>query len=218
MCLSRILFHFLLLFPFSLAGCGGDTTESTGKGETVQTPKTVEPIRIAGDRIQFEKDQIVSNLDDQRLDVKPPKGWSLGPRQEKYLVWFRVNKAAQVPRLLVSLEEPSEGFENVNEKNVVAFAKAIQKEVDNEKVKLIEKDVLPIIAGDQPCARYVVGGKLGGASVDRQVLITQANGRRYRVELQSYTDSFKEHRDAGYSVMAGLTFRTKENDADKEGD
>lgn len=208
----------VLLIVAGLTGCGGEAANSNGSNSPDDSKNTTnnqappQIVRVSGDRIKFESDQLISNLDERRLDICPPSGWSMGPRQAQSIIWFRFKRAAQLPRILVSSEEPIDAFPSVTKENVVEFAKSIKKEIDAQGLKLVEREVLPIIAGDQACARYVVGGQMGGASVDRQVLVTQANGRRYRVELQSYTESFEEYRDAGYSVLASMKFQTSTED------
>ncbi len=213
----------LMSLMVGLIGCGGQAADNTIKTGAANQPApnkdpapSFEIKRIASDRIQFESEQRVGNLDGRRLEVAPPKGWLVGSRQSGYLIWFCEQKRLQMPRVVVLTEDPAPGFETVTEENLVAFAKTIQKEIEDRGIKLIEREVLPMVVGGRACVRYVIGGNLGGATVDRQVLVTQVNGRRYKVELHAYQGRLKSLVDKGYSVMASMVVHDVKDDANNQ--
>jgi hypothetical protein len=145
-------------------------------------------------------------LDNGRVEnLAPPQGWERLPRDGNYLARFIIkgHLANDLPRILVTVEDAGSDLPtNVTAENVDAFADQIQAELTK-----FQEPAKALQLGDNYYARFVTGAKKGARSVDRQVLVTVQNGRRYSFTLEVYSDQILEHRDAAYATSAGVKYQ-----------
>lgn len=158
-------------------------------------------------------------VDEGRLLVAGPAGWSLLPRGRSYLIGFGRGKPSELPRIVVSAEEaPPDSPPQLDAENAPAFA-ARRAEVLRADVqagrKQVEEYPLPIQLGPTVFVRHVRRASLGGAPCVVQTLETVQQGRLYSVELiaaveaarsEEYEASLLKWRDQGYAVAAHLRF------------
>ncbi len=205
-----------LAILFTVVGCGGGNgsgTSSNGGGKTGADSGQAGVKEYSADQLPIG-DYLPLPLDGGRVEIAAPKAWQIPPRRSDVLAWFKKQMNAKVPTIIVSAEEAKgTEFDPVTRENVRDFAQAVAAELKQAEKKLIE-EVLPVILGDTACARYVTGGHLRstGTYVEQQFLVTQANGRRYTIELQVLRNRLVEDtddRDAAYAVAAGLKFLAK---------
>ncbi len=212
-----------LLFPLLLvsllcSGCGTSNSPTDDGGSPAGAASQPAPVAEPTVRVVEAKDlawdaqRAIPGRDGGRVEVSPPKDWEIPPASEKYIVWFALEARSPFPRILVTAE-PAEGIETVTEENLLEFTKAFEQEIEeiqkaNPAVKVIER-VMPMVIGGRPCVRYVRLVKSRGNRIQRQILITHVNGRRYTVELLvlgEEPEDLKQFKDTGYAVLAGMKF------------
>jgi hypothetical protein len=144
-------------------------------------------------------------LDEGRVEVAPPKGWTPKSRREDYLCAFGQERGASVPAIVVKVSPVAiDGFEDVAEENVADFAAALQAELDP---KHLAEPARPMIIGDHAFARYVKKAAIENLPAEVQMLETVHAGRAYTIELRVRSKDLTKHRDAAYAVAAGIKFR-----------
>ena len=140
-------------------------------------------------------------LDRERLEVAPPKGWTVSPRTEGYVVRFRESTAEKYPMILLTAED-CEAMGNLSQDNVRDFADRTRRQ---ESLGTVE----PITIGDFTGIVYRKRGK-EAKSVDRilerLLLVTVANGRKYTVELRTREGRLDEGKRALFAVAGGIRF------------
>jgi hypothetical protein len=149
-------------------------------------------------------------LDDGRVEIAPPDGWGVLPRDSAYLTRFFKENRSGLPRIDVRVEADRYGdLGTATDQSVEEFAQQVAAELEAEGTKPLEP-VLPMLLGDVPCARYVVATKLRMGdrviAAERQRLLVLRDGRLYTVDLLVLAQTLKKDRDAAYAVVAGLRF------------
>lgn len=182
-------------------GCGGKP--GTGDKTTSDSPaiKKVSAAKLP------ELDDYLPPLDDGKIQLAPPKGWKVLPRDNKYLTRIVLSDPIGLPRILVTVEESMlEGIDTATADNVVEFASATATSLKERKAATLEA-AKPMIIGDNAFVRYVLKSKLGKTTaIERQMLQTVAGGRLYTVDLQVAEGEIPKHRDVAYAMAAGLKF------------
>ncbi len=211
MALSRYL---ILLTLLASLGCGKDQAAAPPSD---RDPKAV-PIRTA--TIDVDQlpplDATMPPVDDGRLLIAPPQGWGRAPRSENYLVQFYLDpsRQARLPRIVVHVEPwEHESISTVNSDNVLPFAELVKQQINPET---LAEPVLALMIGQRACARYVVRAAINFRSsdgtssqrvtIERQVLETVVNNRRYTLDLQVHPGTIVRYRDHAYAVLAGMQF------------
>ncbi|HTN74656.1 MAG TPA: hypothetical protein VL096_05395 [Pirellulaceae bacterium] len=192
-----------------LAGCGGEAATVKDGDETTPAVAAAEAagVKVVPAAGLPKLDDPLPPLDGGRIEVSPPAGWVRLERDNNFLTRFVIDKTSgNPPRMLLTVQDASGDFASgVTADNVEAFAAAIAAEMEGKK--LVE-EVKPIVIGQHAFARYVGAAKKGNRSVDRQILITEFDGRRYQIALEVWAGEkeLKKHRDHAYAVAAGLKF------------
>lgn len=155
-------------------------------------------------------------LDEGRVEIAPPDGWGVLPRDSAYVTRFYKENRSGLPRIDVQVEADRYGdLGTATEQNVQEFAEQVAAELKAEGSQPLEP-VLPLLLGDVPCARYVVATRLQmGEKVvaaERQRLLVLHAGRLYTIDLLVLAQTLKKDRDAAYAVVAGLRFPSPDAD------
>jgi len=148
--------------------------------------------------------------DEGRLNLSAPKGWDWFPRDAKYVTRFFKTSQGALPRILVTVAAaPSELPTDITADNVDELREYIAAELVVEDIKPLEPPKA-IQVNDTALVRFVRGGKLKNASVERQMLSVVRGGRLYTIELQSFPAETETYRDAAYAVAGSMKFNNKE--------
>ncbi|HUE73140.1 MAG TPA: hypothetical protein VMP01_19805 [Pirellulaceae bacterium] len=209
----------LLTLGLVLPGCGSPSDSKQpqpGSKPAVKSPAALKTY-AAGDLPAVSETRLV--LDGYRVELSPPEGWKVLPRDSKYLIRLvKGTRDNSLPRLTVVAEPAPEGMADVTAENVAEFVR--QREQQSAAVpgrKILEPD-RPIVVGDYAWSRHVRqlsarGSSSGLAAV--QSLATARGGRLYVIELTVETpgdssDDFAKavlaHRDAAYALAANWKF------------
>lgn len=192
-------------------GCGGSREAPASR-----------PSRIVGADQLAELGDPIGPLDEQRIEVAPPKGWHVPPRSNRWIVRFTAPDRLSYPSILVTAED-YEGIFNVSKRNVGEFAKQLAARFSRELASEGNHDgpatgragrqaveVTPIQIGTFIGARYRRRGKapygLKEIVVERLVLETVVAGRKYRVELRTREGELTNYRRELFAVAAGIKF------------
>jgi hypothetical protein len=188
----------------SVVGCGSQSADNSGKDGGAAGSEHA-GLKVYSSAALPALADPLPPLDGGRVDnLAPPKGWEPLSRDNAYLARFIVkgHNANDLPRLLVTAEDAgAELPTNVSADNVDDFAEKIQAELSKfrEPAKALQ-------LGDNFYARYVTTAKKGNRGVDRQVLVTVQNGRRYTYTLEVYSDQIMTYRDQAYATSAGVKY------------
>ncbi|MCB1104276.1 MAG: hypothetical protein KDK74_06040 [Cephaloticoccus sp.] len=182
---------------------------SPPESKPAELPVATEIKRV--DASGFTLGEYLPPLDAGKIEIAVPDGWKPLPRDSKYVVRFaNVNSGGGLPRIEVIVEESSlGGIADLTEDNVIDFASAVGKHLQESGTAVIEPP-LPMVIGSVPCARYVSHLKLkigeGTLLVERQTLALLHGGRLYQINLLVEVDQLVESRDAAYAICAGIRF------------
>jgi hypothetical protein len=200
-----------------LAGCPAKKTTTNSGGDT-NGKNAKPPVEPQGPRTYALADLKVGlkasagALDDGRIEVAGPEGWTAGDSQPGYVAWFhRDPDPKKLPQIRVLAEfTPAEAPADVTPENVEEFADwlagHVKKDLKSEQ-ELLEP-VIPMILGDNAFGRYVRMGRLRGADVEQHFLVTARGERLYTIQqlVAKGTLQDKMIRDAAYAVAAGMKF------------
>jgi len=197
---------------FILAGC---SSSSPGPKTTTPAADTAPGIkRVDASQLPSLGDYFPP-LDEGRLKLASPVGWSWASRREGYLARIFLDKTRRVrlPRIWVTVEDPGNGAtDQLTEENLVAHARFVQSRLKGDGIKLVEQ-VQPLVIGTIPCVRYVRATrfrvreeKSQSLTAERQILETIQAGRRYTIDLQVHPGTVLRHRNEAYSMLAGMEF------------
>ncbi len=155
-------------------------------------------------------------LDDGRIEIAGPESWNPLSRSSKYLTGFVEGKASELPRIVVTADEPpAPNLGDTTEENAKVLATLLDAQLRKDRAKRIPERCLPIVLGETTFIRHVRLASLGGDPAVIQSLQTIRGGRMYTVELicainaadgREYVKSLKDKRDYGYAVAANLKF------------
>jgi hypothetical protein len=171
-----------------------------------------EPREIGGQDLP-ELGEYMPPLDGERIEVAPPEGWTVSPRGEGYVVRFRESTAEKYPMILVTAED-CEAVANLSPDNVREFADRTRRE---ESLGAAE----PITIGDFVGVVYGKRGKEAKSLnriLERLLLVTVADGRKYTLELRTWEGQLEKSKRALFAVAGGIRFagsRVAEAESDK---
>jgi hypothetical protein len=187
-------------------GCGGgeapttdDVAEAPAGDESSASIKRVDSSKLP------PLGNALPTLDKGRVaNLAPPKGWEPLTRDNNHLARFALNKTNpnDLPRILITVDDSTDFTDDVTADNVAEFATVL---ASNAAKKYVEPPK-PIILGDNTFARYVTQAKKANRLVERQVLETVFDGRRYSFVLEVYAENLVKNRDLAYAVAAGVQF------------
>ncbi len=196
-CLCCLLSAFVSLSL--LAGCGGEAAKSSSS-----KPKKV----VADVKGLPALASYIPNLDDGRVEIAPPKGWSVPSRSSEHLIRFKSSDKSEYPSIIVTVDD-FEDVLDVTKENAAEFTKALAAVfAEEESTAKVAKVMLPIEIGSFGGATYRRKGSarygLKKISLDRLFVDTVVGGRRYSFELRTRTGSVDEFKAALYAVARGL--------------
>ena len=197
---------------FILAGCSSSSPGPATPTPAANTPPGIK--RVDASQLPSLGDYFPP-LDEGRLKLASPAGWSWASRREGYLARIFLEKPRRVrlPRIWVTVEDPANGAtDQLTEQNLVAHARFVQSRLKGDGIKLVEQ-VQPLVIGTTPCVRYVRATrfrvreeKSQSLTAERQILETIQAGRRYTIDLQVHPGTVLRHRNEAYSMLAGMEF------------
>jgi hypothetical protein len=205
---------WLLWLVMAAAGCagGGESQADAPDGFKRRDIASLPPV---GDYLP--------PIDDAKLSVAPPIGWTELPRGRSFLLGLAKGKPNELPRILINAEAPPEGSpEKLTEENAAAFAEQQDAELQHAAKtgkKKVHEYHLPIVLGETVFVRHVRQASISGVACVVQSLQTIQNRRLYTVDLivqidtkhaDDYGKALTEHRDVGYAVAAHLKFAPPE--------
>jgi len=193
-CLCSVVFLVLGIFGCGGPQGGGGSSRSDARIRHISTKKLP---KLAATNIA---------VDDGRLEVAPPAKWQVPPRDRRWLVRFQADLGSSYPMIFVTTED-SDAMVQVTPENLEKFAAQVRKELlANSSTKRLAQGLQPVVVGDFHGALYQRWGKSDGRVMERWMLETVANGRRYTLELRSREGLAEEYLPHLYAVASGLKF------------
>jgi len=197
------------VFGWALGGCG--QSDRTGSSSGPKDAKLVTITRGELSKVELgpyfpSDDPQIPGLDENRLKVAGPKGWQVGPRTGKALVWFKQSLQYDYPQILVTAED----FEQIMEVTSATASKFAQVLASNLRKKIPDVEVVPIRVGDRYGAMYRRMGpvKREFTEIDLESLIieTVVDGRKYAFELRTYPGQTEKYVHDLYAVFLMAKF------------
>ncbi len=153
-------------------------------------------------------------LDQGRVEIAPPENWHVPPRRAQWLVRFQADPGSPYPIIFLTADD-SQTLPDVTLNNLDAFAAQVRKQFqDDSHRQRLAAGVRPIVVGDFHGVLYQRWGKAEGRVMERRMLETVANGRRYTFELRTREGLAEEAMPYLYAVAAGVRFRAAEQNGD----
>ena len=205
-----VLFPMVVgLFGWWLGGCGQPAR--TGSSASKKDGRLVTITRGELSKIELgpyfpSDDPQVAGLDGNRLKVAGPKGWQVGPRTGKALVWFKQSIQHDYPQILVTAED----FEQIMDVAGGTASKFAQVLASNLRKKIPDVEVVPIRVGDRYGAMYRRKGRvkrdLTEIELESLILETVVAGRKYAFELRTYPGQVEKYVYDLYAVFLMAKF------------
>lgn len=145
-------------------------------------------------------------LDGGRLLVAGPEGWTLPPRDAKWLARFKLQGSNPYPIIYVNPSEDAAGGADTTAATAAEFARQLQAEL---KQSLEPKGqtvpmVKPLVVGDFAGAQYERQAKTTNAQLERLYLTTVRGGRRYTIEMHAIFGTLSNFRPYALAVAKGM--------------
>jgi hypothetical protein len=152
----------------------------------------------------------IGPLDDERIEVAPPKGWHVPPRSSRWIIRFTPSERTRYPSIIVTGED-FEGVFNATRGNLDVLADQIAAAYETAESAAGQPTTTePIEIGDFV---GVSSRRLGRAPygmkeivVERLLLDTVVAGRRYTAELQTREGELETYRGYLLAVAGGMKF------------
>ncbi|NQU24371.1 MAG: hypothetical protein HQ567_24065 [Candidatus Nealsonbacteria bacterium] len=197
--MKRFLTAGAFLLSIVLIGCNGSPKSGPSSGPTLETHQLAD-LPALGDPLPML-------LDNDRIQVTPPRQWHIASRSSKCLTRFQLARESNYPTIILTAEEYAGDIFDVTEENVVEFA----KERTGAKMTPTPIKVGPF-TGISYRRRGSVKGEFKNIPVERLMLETVAFGRLYTVELRAREGDETEFRPHLLAVAGGLKFYNPEED------
>jgi hypothetical protein len=174
-------------------------------------------------RGKIDRDSGVA-LDEGRVMVYSPSGWTRAPRSKDYLVRYTPSSQKTSPAITLTAADPPAGIKEVTEGSQAEFVEAIagqlaEKHAKDGKSTLLE-DAEGVTLGDHRAVAWaapgmIVAGKKKEKVEFRSVAVV-VGGRMYTVEVRTPKDKPDEKAfAAARGVAAALTVPAKNAPADE---
>jgi hypothetical protein len=152
----------------------------------------------------------IGPLDQQRIEVAPPKGWYVPSQTSQWIIRFTASEQMTYPSIIVRAED-YQGLAHVSRTNVDEFAEqvanAFQKDQAAAKRTMA---IAPIEIGRFVGVSYRRRGKapygLKEILVERLLLESVVAGRKYTIELQTRDGELERYEPHLFAVAAGIRF------------
>ncbi len=153
----------------------------------------------------------IAPVDGGRLKIAPPQNWHVPPRRAQWLVRFQADPGIPYPMIFVTVED-SDATHHVTRDNLEEFAAEVRRALlAGPDTARLAAGLQPVTVGDFHGALYRRWGKSSGRVMERWMLETVANGRRYTLELRSREGLAETHLPHLYAVASGLKFSKGED-------
>jgi hypothetical protein len=150
----------------------------------------------------------IAPVDEGRLEVAPPAGWHVPPRSRRWLARFQADPGSPYPMIFVTVEDSDSVF-HVTRENLEEFAAQVRKELQADPdTKRLVAGLQPVVIGNFRGTLYRRWGKSGPRVMERWMLETVANGRRYVFEMRSREGLADEYLPHLYAVASRVKFLT----------
>lgn len=150
-------------------------------------------------------------LDEGRLEVAPPANWHVPPRRSQWLARFQADPGSPYPTIFITAEHSDATF-HVTRDNLEQFANTVRNELlADSGTSRLAAGVQPVEVGGFHGTLYRRWGKSGTRVMERWMLETVANGRRYTLELRAREGLADEYLPQLYAVASGLEFHKGED-------
>lgn len=182
-----------------LAGCG--------RSQRDPSPPRLRTVNVDG---LPERGDPIGPLDQQRIEVAPPKGWYVPSQTSQWIIRFTPSEQMTYPSIIVRAED-YQGLANVSRANVDEFAEQVAEAFENDKSATKRSvAIAPIEIGRFVGVSYRRRGKapygLKEILVERLLLDTVVAGRKYTIELQTRDGELESYEPYLFAVAAGMHF------------
>ena len=151
-------------------------------------------------------------LDEGRVEVAGPEGWSLPARDSKWLARFQLQPGDPYPTIFVNQPQERPTQADVTPENAAEFARQVQARLKQELEPqgLTVPEVKPLVIGDFAGAEYERQAtvKSKNLQLERLYLVTVQGGREYTIELHTLFGTLRQFRNYALAVAEGMKIHT----------
>jgi hypothetical protein len=183
------------------AGCGSEVSDAPPDKKDVDQPPRIEKIDVAS----LPKLEEGRGVDDDRIDVARPAGWSPDTSRLKGVVYLcRQSVQDAYPRIYVFAEDYPD-VERVTAANVQTFAASVRSKLELDNIKPAG-DVTAVIIGDFAGAAYRRRARVEGKEIERLLIVTVSKGRKYTLELHALPGTLAAFTPFAQAMAKGMNF------------
>lgn len=190
----------VIVTAVATAGCGGTATKQGGLSSDGGA--------AAGDPSAPAVDPDTAfTVDDGRVSVASPKGWTRAERSKDYLVKYQPGRKKPFPAIVVSAADAPAGFGEVTADNHAQFAAALAGAVEQNGASAPAKKPAIVTLGQHLGAAWsmpaqaTVGGKQ--ETMEQQFYAVVVAGRMYTVAVTAPKGKLKADAKAAARAVAG---------------
>lgn len=174
---------FLLAAILLVAGCGGTKgtkSAKSGGGKADEAAPAIDPASVI-------------NIDDGKVSVGSPSGWTRSPRSKDYLVRYQPGPKKSYPSIVVTGEDIDAAYQSITADNHEDFKDALVEDLagtytQNGKNTLLKKPAM-ITVGPHKGVTWEAPGtaKFEGLKepIVRNCIAIVVGGRLYRIETRA---------------------------------
>jgi len=183
-----------------LFGCGGPAREAGPGGSAVR--------RIAVSKLPGLGEPLPQRLDGGRVTISPPAGWQISPRDSSFLIRFQEDPHQSYPTIVVKADDASGPIQNVTRDTVHDFARQVAAEFQKGRSQktVIEPVEVGSFVGIDYERRARARHRHKEIIVERLILETVVDGRRYSIDLRTRDQDLANYRPHVFAVAAGMKF------------
>ncbi|MBN2472985.1 MAG: hypothetical protein JXB62_00155 [Pirellulales bacterium] len=164
---------------------------------------------------------LIGPLDEGRIEVAPPAGWHVPPRNRQWLIRFTALQNLSYPSILLTAEDYETVF-NVTDTNVDEFARQISAALSKDtSTARLSQGIEPIKIGSLVGITYrrraQATYKSKKIELERLFIETVVSGRKYTLELRTRTGTLDKYRSSLEAVAGGMKFLHAEETPETEG-
>lgn len=198
-CPSAVL--VVIMIAVATAGCGGKKTKNDGTSSgdgAAASDSAIDP-------------DTAFTVDDGRISVASPRGWTRAERSKEYLVKYQPGRKKNFPAIIVSAADAPAGFPAVSAENHAQFAAALAADMAEAFGQIgssgLVKQPVAVTLGQHLGAAWSMPAQatVGGTkqTIEQQFYAVVVDGRMYTIAAQAPQGKLKADAKSAARAVAG---------------
>lgn len=198
------------LLGLTFAGCTSEPASSPQDQTAGQAVSSAAPSATQTSEVKLAPPgDPTPPLDGGRLQATMPQDWKFLPRSSDYLFAAYYQDKSGVPRMILTQHDAAD----LPATDSAESAQKLAAQITSETGASADAAITTVSVGDNWFVRYESAKKFRSQSARGVTLETVNGGKRYRLELLTYTDAKDEFLPALYRFAASFEFAEGTEDA-----